>query len=214
MSFDLAVLISGNGSNLQAIIDAIDRNEIDAVIKVVISDRLDAKGLERAQKANIPTNFIEPAKYQSREQFDDAISTILIKHDISLTILAGFMRILSDTFVIQHIGKLINIHPSLLPKYKGLNTHQRVIDAGESEHGASVHFVTPKLDDGPIILQSGIPILASDDSDSLKQKIHKIEHIIYPKAIDWISKGRIDLKNQLVYLDGVKMSAQKRYYKI
>jgi phosphoribosylglycinamide formyltransferase-1 len=214
MSLDLAVLISGNGSNLQAIIDAINHNEIDASIKIVISDRMDAKGLERAQKANIQTYFIEPAKYQSKEEFDDALSQVLIKHQVSLTVLAGFMRILSDKFVTQHLGSLINIHPSLLPKYKGLNTHQRVLDAGESEHGASVHFVTPKLDDGPIILQSSIPVLDSDNSDQLKQKIHKVEHIIYPKAIDWISTGRIELKNEQVYFDGVIMNEQNCYYKI
>ncbi len=214
MSFDLAVLISGNGSNLQAIIDAIARNEIDASIKIVISDRMDAKGLERAQKANIATYFIEPAKYQSKEEFNDALSQILLKHQVSLTVLAGFMRILSDKFVAKHLGRLINIHPSLLPNYKGLNTHQRVIDAGESEHGASVHFVTPKLDDGPIILQSSIPVLKSDNSDQLKQKIHKIEHIIYPKAIELISKGKIELKNEHVYFDGVVMTEQNRYYKI
>ncbi|MFV1983718.1 MAG: phosphoribosylglycinamide formyltransferase [Thiohalomonadales bacterium] len=214
MSFDIAVLVSGNGSNLQAIIDAIHRNEINISIRVVISDRLDAKGLERAKNANIATAFIEPAKYQSREQFDDVLSEILRKHQVSLIVLAGFMRILSDKFVIQHLGKLINIHPSLLPKYKGLNTHQRVIDSGDSEHGASVHFVTQELDDGPVIIQSRVAINDGDTCDLLKQKVHKIEHIIYPKAIDWISKNRVELKNNEVYLDGVIIDDKKRFYTI
>ncbi len=214
MSLSLAVLISGNGSNLQAIIDAITTGEIDASIKVVISDRMDAKGLDRARNANITTSYIEPAIYQTREQFDEAITLILHEHQISLVVLAGFMRILSDKFVTQHLGRLINIHPSLLPKYKGLDTHQRVIDAGETEHGASVHFVTPKLDDGPVIVQSSVAVLKSDDSEQLKQKIHKIEHIIYPKAIDWISKGQIELKDQKVYFDGAVMNAEKRHYKV
>ncbi|VAW91465.1 Phosphoribosylglycinamide formyltransferase [hydrothermal vent metagenome] len=203
MSFAIAVLLSGNGSNLQAIMNAIAQHELDVVIKVVISDRLDAKGLERARDAGIPAIFIEPAKYQLREQFDDALSVILNDYHVSLVVLAGFMRILSDKFVSRYLGKLINIHPSLLPKYKGLNTHQRVIDAGELEHGASVHFVTPKLDDGPIIIQSGVEVVAGESSEQLKQKIHKIEHIIYPRAINWISKARVELKNGRVFLDGL-----------
>jgi len=210
MAFEIAVLLSGNGSNLQAIIDAIDQNQIPIEIKIVISDRMDAKGLERATKANIATSFIEPAKYQSREQFDEALSTILQQHQISLIVLAGFMRILSDKFVNQYLGRLINIHPSLLPKYKGLNTHQRVIDAGDSEHGASVHFVTPKLDDGPVILQSSLVVLDSDSQHELKQKIHHIEHIIYPKAIAWICAGRIELKDKKVYLDGKALNQENR----
>jgi phosphoribosylglycinamide formyltransferase-1 len=214
MSFGIAVLISGNGSNLQAIIDTLHQNKSNVEIKIVISDRLDAKGLERAKKANIATTFIEPAKYLNREQFDQALSSLLLKHDISLTVLAGFMRILSTQFVTQHLGKLINIHPSLLPKYKGLNTHQRVIDAGEPEHGASVHFVTPKLDDGPIILQSSVTVAASDTSEELKQKVHKIEHLIYPKAIEWICNGRIELINKKVYLDGEVIDAENRYLKV
>lgn len=214
MSCDIAVLISGNGSNLQAIIDAINHDEIDATINIVISDRMDAKGLERAQKANIATVFIEPAIYQSREQFDDALSEILHKHQITLIVLAGFMRILGDKFVTQHLGKLINIHPSLLPKYKGLNTHQRVIDAGETEHGASVHFVTPKLDDGPVILQSSITMTKDDSGEQLKQKIHKLEHIIYPKAIEWFSNNRIELKNGQVYLDGKLIDKNNRCYPV
>jgi len=212
MSFDIAVLISGNGSNLQAIIDAIHQKELNASIKIVISDRMDAKGLQRAQKANIATTYIEPAKYQSREQFDDALTEILNQHQVSLIVLAGFMRILSDKFVNCHLGKLINIHPSLLPEYKGLNTHQRVIDAGESKHGASVHFVTPKLDDGPVILQSSIVVLKSDDCENLKQKVHKIEHIIYPKAIEWICNGRIELKNEKVYFNGEKINEKDYKY--
>ncbi len=212
MSLAIAVLLSGNGSNLQAIIDAIHRNEIDVTIKVVISDRLDAKGLERAKKANITTTFIEPAKYQTREQFDEALSEILERHKVNFTVLAGFMRILSNQFVTSHLGKLINIHPSLLPKYKGLNTHQRAIDAGETEHGASVHFVSPKLDDGPIILQACVTIADNDDSEQLQQKVHLVEHLIYPKALDWISKGRIELKNDQVFFDGDVIDDKNRLF--
>ncbi len=214
MSLAIAVLLSGNGSNLQAIIDAIQRNEIDVTIKIVISDRLDAKGLERAKKANIATTFIEPAKYQSRLQFDEALSDILDRHKIQLTVLAGFMRILSDPFVSSRLGKLINIHPSLLPKYKGLNTHQRAIDAGETEHGASVHFVTPKIDDGPVILQASVSIVKNDNSEQLKQKVHQVEHVIYPKVLDWISKARIELKNNRVFFDGEVIDNENRSFTV
>ncbi len=209
MSLAIAVLLSGNGSNLQAIMDAVTQNKLDVVIKVVISDRLDAKGLERARNDGIPAVFIEPAKYLSREDFDEALSDILDEYQVSLIVLAGFMRILSNTFVTRNLGKLINIHPSLLPKYKGLNTHQRAIDAGESEHGASVHFVTPALDAGPMIIQSSVAIVSGESSEQLKQKVHKIEHIIYPKAIDMISKGRVELINKRVFLDGLVLDEIK-----
>lgn len=206
MTVAIAVLISGNGSNLQAIIEAIPRDNINARIEVVISDQLAAKGLQRAQHVNISTAFIDPSEYQSRAEFDTALQGLLDEYAVQLIVLAGFMRILTDKFVLHYSGRLINIHPSLLPKYRGLNTHQRVLDEGEKYHGASVHFVVPELDAGPIILQQSVEVTAQDTRDSLQNKVHQIEHIIYPRVIHWFTAGRLSLENNIVLLDEHKIN--------
>lgn len=187
----IVILISGNGSNLQAIIDAIQHKQIPCTIAGVFSDKPDAFGLIRAQKAHIPHACIEPKAFEQKKDFETALRTRIAALTPDLIVLAGFMRILSGTFVEHFSGKIINIHPSLLPKYKGLNTHQRVLDAKESYHGSTVHFVTETLDDGPIIAFSKLKVEAIQDEQSLKHQVQRLEHTLYPKVIDWFAQKRI-----------------------
>jgi phosphoribosylglycinamide formyltransferase-1 len=183
-----AVLISGNGSNLQALIDYCKSSECPAEIVLVISNVPAVKGLERASAAQIPSIVIPHGLYDSREAFDNSIDAALSQHRIELVCLAGFMRVLSETFVNQWRGRLLNIHPSLLPKYKGLNTHARAIEAGDAEHGATVHWVTPELDSGEIIAQRSLPIKSDDTPETLKQRVHALEHLLYPLALEQVAR--------------------------
>ena len=195
------ILISGNGSNLQSIIDHADK--IDLQISAVISNRDNAFGLQRAQSANINTYFVDSKTFNSREAYDNELISIIDKLDVELILLAGYMRILSPIFINHFSGKILNIHPSLLPKYPGLNTHQRAIDAREKYHGASVHFVTEELDGGPIISQEIVNIGINEDEASLSKKVLKKEHTLYPKVIHWYTQGRLKLTNQnIAKLDG------------
>ena len=194
------VLISGSGSNLQSIID--NASKIDLEIEAVISNKEDAYGLKRAQKSGIPTHAINHQQFSSREEFDQNLSQLTDQYNPDIIILAGFMRILTTRFTKKYAGKMLNIHPSLLPKFQGLNTHQRAIDAGESEHGASIHFVTAELDGGPVIAQSRINILADDDSESLAKRVLVEEHTLFPKVIHWFTQGRLHLKGNNAILDG------------
>ena len=186
---DIVVLISGSGSNLQAFIDQAD--DLNINIKAVISNKADAYGIERAKQANIATLVLPHKNFDSREAFDHALQAEIDKIKPDLIILAGFMRILSAEFVNHFANKILNIHPSLLPKYKGLNTHQRAIEANDRYHGASVHVVTAELDDGPVIIQGRLKISSEDTADTLQQKIHAIEHKIYPQAVKWLANGDI-----------------------
>lgn len=196
----LVVLISGTGSNLQAIIDAINNKQLDAEIKAVISNQASASGLDRAAKENITTHVIEHKSYPSREAFDQAMIQIIDAARADLVILAGFMRILSKPFIDHYQHRLINIHPSLLPKYKGLNTHQQVINNNDTVHGASVHYVSHELDSGPIVIQAEIPVLASDTAKTLAARVLIEEHKIYPVAIKLHTQNRISFDNdQLLY---------------
>ena len=179
----LVILISGRGSNMQSIIRAIDAGELNAEIVAVISNRPDAAGLQTAAAAGIDTQMINHRDFDSREAFDIELARTIDQSQPDFVILAGFMRILTADFVKHFVGKLINIHPSLLPKFKGLHTHQRAIEAGEQEHGASVHFVTAELDDGPVILQAKVPVLADDTPESLAARVLVEEHKLYPDAI-------------------------------
>ncbi len=200
--YKIVVLISGGGSNLQAIIDNIQSGNIKAEVSAVISNRADAFGLERAEKAGIDNHVLDHTVFSSRESFDQSLSQIIDSYEPDLIVLAGFMRILSDEFVEQFHGKMINIHPSLLPKYKGLNTHQRALESGDNEHGASVHFVIPELDAGTVIIQGVVPIKANDTADELQQRVHKIEHQIYPQAVKYLAEDGLTLKNgELFYKD-------------
>ena len=189
--FKLVVLISGNGSNLQSIIDHIHARKLNARIAAVVSNRADAFGLERARTAGIEALTIDPENYPSEYDFDQKLARTVSRYQPDLVVLAGYMRILDADFVERFEGKIINIHPSLLPKYKGLNTHQRAIDAGDREHGASVHFVTCELDDGPIIIQQQVDISPGETAATLQQKVHKAEHRIYPIAIQRIVTGEV-----------------------
>jgi len=179
----LVILISGRGSNMLSIIKAIDNGELDVSIAAVISNRPDALGLSLAEQAGISTSLIDHKQFLSREEFDQALAAEVDRYQPDLVVLAGFMRILTTDFVAHFKNRLINIHPSLLPKFKGLNTHQRAIEAGEEEHGASVHFVTPELDDGPIVLQARVNILETDDATTLAARVLEKEHKLYPDAI-------------------------------
>ena len=190
----LVVLISGNGSNLQAIIDNIANKSLPAQIVAVISNKADAYGLERAKKAGIEQHVLSYSDFTDREHYDRALKQLIDQYQPDLIILAGFMRILSDEFVVHYFNKMMNIHPSLLPKYKGLNTHQRALDAGENEHGCSVHFVTPKLDDGPVILQATVEIKEDDTAETLANRVHEQEHRIYPEAIRLFAENKLKLK--------------------
>lgn len=179
----VAVLISGEGSNLQALMNAAREADYPAEIAFVLSNKADAKGVERARAAGIETLVISNSDYPTREAFDAAMTDALTAHNIQLVCLAGFMRILSDDFVHHWRGKLINIHPSLLPKYKGLDTHARALEAGDKEHGATVHWVIPELDSGDIIAQEKVKICSDDTVESLKQRVHTLEHWLYPQAL-------------------------------
>ena len=187
--FKIVVLLSGEGSNLQAIIDQIHSGDIKAEITAVISNRADANGLKHAEKASISNVVLEHTRFSDREAFDQSLAQIIDSYEPDLIVLAGFMRILSDEFVERFQEKLINIHPSLLPKYKGLHTHKRVLENGDTEHGATVHYVVPALDSGEAIIQGVIPVKEYDTEESLAQRVHEIEHIIYPQAVKWIAEG-------------------------
>ncbi len=198
---NIVVLISGSGSNLQAIIDATANNPHCRVVGV-LSNKESAFGLERARKAGIETAAIDHTQFDSRLDFDNALIKQIDLWQADLVVLAGFMRILTDQFVQHYSGRLLNIHPSLLPKYKGTNTHQRALDAGDTEHGCTVHFVSEELDGGAAIIQAATPIEQRDDVDSLIKKVHQLEHKIYPIAVSWFASNRITLNGDRVYLDG------------
>jgi phosphoribosylglycinamide formyltransferase-1 len=187
--YKLAVLISGEGSNLQAIIDSIKAKILDAQVVLVISNQANANGLNRANRAGIPNQAIRTIKGETRAQYDQRLIEALVPYSPDLIVLAGFMRVLSRRLIQQYADRIINIHPSLLPAYKGIDTHQRVIDANEQYHGATVHYVTEAIDAGELILQSRIKIQPQDTAKTLQQRIQAEEHIIYPRAIGWLSQG-------------------------
>ena len=196
----LAVLISGNGSNLQAIIDAIERGRLDAEIKAVISNNREAHGLLRATRHGLHTWVLDHRDYASREQFDQALRHYLQAIDPDYIVLAGFMRILGPGLIDAFANRILNIHPSLLPAYKGLDTHQRALDNGEKQHGVSVHVVTAELDDGPVILQAAYPIEPGDEVSDLQQRGHALEHKMYPQVLQWLSEGKLLIEGgRLIY---------------
>lgn len=198
----LAILISGAGSNMQAIVEACASGRIPAQVVLVASDRVDAAGLARAEAFGIDTLALPRLEDESRESHDQRIRTAIDASSADFVILAGYMRILSNAFVEHFTGRMLNIHPSLLPRHKGLHTHRRVLQAGEREHGATVHFVTPELDGGPAILQTRLPVLATDDERSLAERVQQSEHRIYPRAVEWLASGRLRLQAGQAMLDG------------
>ena len=195
-NFRVAVLISGNGSNLQAMIEEFESSEL-VDICCVISNKREAYGLKRASNANIDNYFIDHNQYDTRQEFEEKIILTLDKHNPDLVVLAGFMRILSNVLVSKYSGKLLNIHPSLLPKYKGLNTHRQVLENNEEFHGVTVHFVDNSLDGGPICAQSRIRVDTKDIKE-LEAKVHELEHEIYPRIINEIANGELYLANGIV----------------
>lgn len=201
----LCVLISGNGSNLQAIIDHIDDGKLNAEISLVISNKPSAYGLTRAENAGVRHVCLDHSKYEDRASYDQALANTLSEENPDCIVLAGFMRILTPEFVNTFSGKLLNIHPSLLPKYKGLNTHQRAIDNGDQEHGVSVHFVTPELDGGPVIIQSRVPIFEEDTADDLAERVQEQERRIYPLVLTWVSDGRLTMRDNKAILDDIPL---------
>ena len=203
----ILVLISGSGSNLQSIINACNSGEIRGKVVAVISNVPEVKGLERAAKAKIPNIVVNHQSFSSRSEFDDQLYKVINRFNPDLVVLAGFMRILSKDFVKKLEHKMINIHPSLLPAYPGLNTHQRAIDAGDMEAGATVHYVTSELDGGPCILQAKVFVHPEDTAADLAKRVLEKEHIIFPKVVEWFCDGRITLNNGVVFIDG--MSAPK-----
>ncbi len=199
---NIVVLVSGSGSNLQAFIDACGNNISNARITAVISNKSDAFGLQRAINAGINVHSLSAKGYENREQYDQALATLIDLHQPDVIILAGFMRILSEDFVLRYQGKMLNIHPSLLPKYTGLHTHQRAIDAGDKEHGTSVHFVTPELDGGPVILQAKVPIFENDTAEEVASRVQVQEHVIYPMVAKWLIEERLIMQDGKAILDG------------
>lgn len=199
---NVVVLISGSGSNLQALIDHLQPDASPARIRAVISNRADAYGLERAKNAHIDTRVLDHKAYEGREAFDAALMQAIDAFDPHLVVLAGFMRILTPGFVRHYAGRLLNIHPSLLPRHTGLHTHQRALDAGDREHGCSVHFVTEELDGGPLVVQAVIPVQSDDTPQSLAKRVHMQEHRIYPLAVQWFAEGRLHLADEGAMLDG------------
>lgn len=205
---NIVVLISGNGSNLQAIIDACKQKQINGNIRAVFSNKADAFGLERARDAHIPAHALEASQFASREAFDRELVQEIDAYAPDVVVLAGYMRILSPAFVSHYSGRLLNIHPSLLPKYPGLHTHRQVLENGDEEHGTSVHFVTDELDGGPVILQAKIPVFDGDDEDDITERVQSQEHAIYPLVVSWFVDGRLEMRDNAAWLDGVKLPAQ------
>ncbi|TGD71170.1 phosphoribosylglycinamide formyltransferase [Mangrovimicrobium sediminis] len=203
----LAILISGRGSNMLSFIRACEAGELDAEIAVVLSNRPDAAGLRSAADAGIATRCVDHREFPDRESFDRALVETLQPFTPDAVILAGFMRILTPAFITPFAGKLLNIHPSLLPKYPGLHTHQRALDAGDSEAGVTVHFVTPELDGGPPILQARVPIEPGDSAEQLAARVLEREHVIYPIAARWLLQGRLRLDEKGALLDGERIPA-------
>jgi phosphoribosylglycinamide formyltransferase-1 len=198
----IVVMISGSGSNLQTIIDQIHRSQDAAQIVCVISNKPDAFGLQRAKDAGIAHVCVDSqSTSDDRAAYDQLLVSTIEEYQPDLIVLAGFMRILSEAFVNQYLGRLINIHPSLLPKYKGLNTHQRAIDNGDTEHGVSVHFVTPELDGGPVILQAKVPIFPEDNADDIAERVQVQEHQIYPLVVRWFVQNRLIMNDGRAFMD-------------
>ncbi|MCH5362294.1 phosphoribosylglycinamide formyltransferase [Escherichia fergusonii] len=205
---NIVVLISGNGSNLQAIIDACKVNKIKGTVRAVFSNKADAFGLERAREAGIPTHVLSANDFANRDAFDNQLIAEIDNYTPDVVVLAGFMRILSPAFVEHYAEKLLNIHPSLLPKYPGLHTHRQALENGDKEHGTSVHFVTDELDGGPVILQARVPVFAGDTEDDVTARVQTQEHAIYPLVISWFVDGRLKIRDNAAWLDGKRLPPQ------
>ena len=206
----LVVLISGRGSNLQAILDQAASGELPVEVAAVISNRPGVQGLERARQAGVPALELDHKLFADRPEFEAALIELIDRYRPDLVILAGFMRVLTPGFTDHYRGRLFNIHPSLLPKFRGLHTHERALAAGETEHGASIHFVTAELDGGPVIAQARVPVWPGDDPDTLAARVLEQEHRLYPLAIRWFAAGRLRLEGERVWFDGKPLAEPLR----
>lgn len=207
----IVVLISGNGSNLQAIIDTAAQGELAVEIRAVISNRPGVKGLQRARHAGVSTAVLDHKLFTRREDYDRALMKLIDRFKPGLVVLAGFMRLLTDALVTHYAGRMLNIHPSLLPAFKGLDTHRRALAAGIAKHGASVHFVTPQLDDGPVIVQARVPVESDDTPEQLAARVLTQEHHLYPLAIRWFAEGRLHLQDNRILLDGQILEQPRQF---
>ncbi|MDR0776793.1 MAG: phosphoribosylglycinamide formyltransferase [Azonexus sp.] len=198
----IVILISGRGSNMEALIAARDAGKLPVAIAAVISNRPDAQGLKTAARAGIASEALDHKAFAGRAAFDAALAECIDRHAPDLVVLAGFMRILGEDFVRHYEGRLLNIHPSLLPAFPGLHTHQRALDEGVRVHGCTVHFVTPALDHGPIVIQAAVPVLDGDSEETLAARVLAQEHVIYPQAVRWFAEGRLQLIDGRVRVAG------------
>ncbi|PPE73501.1 phosphoribosylglycinamide formyltransferase [Solimonas fluminis] len=206
----VVVLISGGGRNLQALLDAGADGRLGAHIVAVVSNRADAYGLERARRAGVPAQVLPHADFPSREAFDAALAELIEGYRPDIVVMAGFMRVVGAAFVRRFLGRMINIHPSLLPRHPGLKTHQKVVEAGDREHGATVHFVTEELDGGPAIIQGQFSVTAQDTPETLAERVMQdVELKIYPQAVAWMARGRIGLRDGRVWSDGRPLAAPR-----
>ena len=203
----VVILISGRGSNMRAIAELAARGELPIVVSAVVSDKAEAAGLATAAALGIPTRALSPQSFADRAAYDTALAALVAEYQPGLIVLAGFMRILTPNFIGRFADRILNIHPSLLPKYRGLHTHQRALDAGDDCHGVSVHFVTEELDGGPVIVQACVAVARDDTEASLSARVQRQEHSIYPRAIDWFARGRLQLRDDRVWLDGKPLNA-------
>jgi phosphoribosylglycinamide formyltransferase 1 len=198
----IVILISGRGSNMRVVAEMAARGELPIHIAAVISDRADAAGLAIAASLGIPVASLSPREFADRPAYDAALAAVVSNYSPKLVVLAGFMRILTPNFIGPFADRMLNVHPSLLPKHRGLHTHRRVLEGGDVAHGASIHFVTEELDGGPVIIQASVAVRAGDTEDSLSARVQRLEHSIYPQAIDWFARGRLQLRGQQAWLDG------------
>ena len=203
----IAILFSGNGTNMQSIIHHVQQGHINARITCAISNQTKAYGLIRAQEAGIPTHAVRHDGYKTRKAFEEELIRILEQYQVKIVVLAGFMRILSEVFVGHFKHRILNIHPSLLPKFPGLRTHQRVLDAKELKHGCSVHFVTEGLDEGPVVIQAEVPVLETDGIENLTRRVLEKEHVVLPLAMKWFCQGRLCCNDGTVYFNGAALEA-------
>jgi phosphoribosylglycinamide formyltransferase-1 len=201
----VVILISGTGSNMQRLVELAQSGDLPIDVKAVISDRANAQGLVTAARLGIVTATLNPKHFAERAQFDAALAELVASYAPQLVILAGFMRILSNGFIKQFADRMLNIHPSLLPKHRGLHTHQRALAAGDTEHGASVHFVNEELDGGAVIIQARVPVLHDDTAETLAKRVLQQEHRIFPEAVRLIATGRLKSQHSKVWLDGQEL---------
>lgn len=206
----IAILISGRGSNMRVIAERAAAGTLPVDVSVVVSDQPAAEGLQTAAALNVATRVLVPREFADRPSYDRALVQLLEQYQPRLIVLAGFMRILTPHFIGAFAHRILNVHPSLLPKYRGLHTHRRALEAGEKLHGVSVHFVTEELDGGPVVLQAEVPVLPGDSEKTLSARVQQAEHRIYPQAIDWFARGRLQLQDGRAWLDGKPLDAPLR----